>query len=81
MQGRGKQLHNLLRSLEQLGEPPHCQLEVRVGYHRILVKQKLVITYYCNYSTVTSLANPALRSGSEALRHVQTVMRRLLRKM
>lgn len=36
MQGRGKQLHNLLRSLEQLGEPPHCQLEVRVGYRRIL---------------------------------------------
>ena len=36
MQGRGKQLHNLLRSLEQLGEPPHCQLEVRVGCRRIL---------------------------------------------
>ena len=32
MQGRGKQLHNLLRSLEQLWQPPHCKLEVRVGH-------------------------------------------------
>ena len=43
MQGRGKQLHNLLRSLEQLGEPPHCQLEVRVGYRRILSETEIYI--------------------------------------